>query len=178
MLGLQRIAALAAVSIALTGCAANVVKAPSATPLRIGPDGSKAIVMNVTGSTLATESKDWEQLKGEWRAAMKSEATGAGASFANQEGEPRPTGAAGTLVVVDVADYHYLSPGARYGFGVLTGNAFIKSKVQFRDLAGGDLLGERSYDTTSTAWQGIFSAMTEKQVQAICKQIVDEIAHR
>ena len=178
MLGLQRIAALAAATIALTGCAAAVVKAPSAAPLRIGPDGSKAIVMNVTGSTVATQSADWEQLVGEWRAAMKSEAAGIGATFADQEGEPKPTGAAGTLVVVDVADYRYLSPGARYGFGIMTGNAFIKSKVQFRDLAAGALLGERSYDTSSTAWQGIFSAMTEKQVQAICKQIVDEIAHR
>jgi hypothetical protein len=178
MLGLKRIAALAAVTIALTGCAAAVVKAPTTAPLRIGPDASKAIVMNVTGSTVATQSADWEQLVGEWRAAMKSEATGIGASFADQEGEPKPTGATGTLVVVNIADYRYLSPGARYGFGIMTGNAFIKSKVQFRDLAAGDLLGERSYDTSSTAWQGIFSAMTEKQVQAICKQIVDEIAHR
>ena len=48
----------------------------------------------------------------------------------------------------------------------MTGNAFIKSKVQFRDLVTGDVLGKRSYDTTSTAWQGVFSAMTEKQVQA------------
>jgi len=178
MRGLHRIAALAAVTFAFTGCAANVVKGPSAAPLRIGPDGSKAIVMNVTGSSVATQSTDWEQFLGEWRAAMKNEATGIGATFASQEGEPKPTGAPGTLVVVNVADYRYLSPGARYGFGILTGNAFIKSKVQIRDLAAGDLLGERSYDTTSTSWQGIFSAMTEKQVQAICKQIVDEIAHR
>jgi hypothetical protein len=178
MLGLRRIAALTAATIALTGCAANVVKAPNAAPLKIGADGAKAIVMNVTGSAVATQSKDWEQFKGEWRAAMKAEATGIGASFADQDGEAKPTGTPGTLVVVDVADYRYLSPGARYGFGIMTGNAFIKSKVQIRDLAAGDLLGERSYDTSSTAWQGIFSAMTEKQVQAICKQIVDEIAHR
>jgi len=178
MFRLLRIAALAAATIALTGCAAAVVKAPNAAPLRIGPDASKAIVMNVTGSTTATQSTDWEQFVGEWRAAMKNEATAAGASFAEQEGEPKPTGAPGTLIVVDVSDYRYLSPGARYGFGIMTGNAFIKSKVQFRDLAAGGLLGERSYDTSSTSWQGIFSAMTEKQVQAICKQIVDEIAHR
>jgi hypothetical protein len=39
------------------------------------------------------------------------------------------------------------------------------------------MLGERTYDTSSTAWQGAFSAMTDKQVQAICKQIVGEVAH-
>jgi hypothetical protein len=33
-------------------------------------------------------------------------------------------------------------------------------------------------DTSSTSWQGVFSAMTEKQVEVICKQIVDEVAHR
>jgi hypothetical protein len=178
MSGINRIAALLALGLALTGCAATVVNAPQAAPLRISADGGKAIVMNVTGSKVATESKDWEQLKGEWRAAMKTAATGIGASFSAQEGEPKPTGEAGTLVVVDIADYRYLSPGARYGFGIMTGNAFIKSKVQFRDLAAGDVFGERTYDTTSTAWQGIFSAMTEKQVQAICTQVVAEISRR
>jgi hypothetical protein len=34
-----------------------------------------------------------------------------------------------------------------------------------------------AYDTSSTAWQGVFSAMTDKQVQAICKQIVEQLAH-
>lgn len=174
----NRMLALFAVGFALTACAASVTKSAREAPVRVGPDSAKAIVLTLTGSKIATESKDWEQFKDEWRGAMKSEAAGVGASFAQQEGDPKPTGEAGTLVVVDVADYRYLSPGARYGFGVMTGNAFIKSKVQFRDLVTGDLLGERSYDTSSTAWQGIFSAMTEKQVQAICKQIVAELSHR
>jgi hypothetical protein len=146
--------------------------------MRVGLESAKAIVLNVTGSRIATESNDWEQCKGEWRAAMKSEAAGLGATFTPQEGDPKPTGDSGTLVVVNIADYRYLSPGARYGFGVMTENAFIKSRVQYRDLATGEVLGEHSYDTTSTAWQGIFSAMTEKQVQAICKQIIAEVTPR
>ena len=175
---LKRMVALAAVGFALSGCAASVTKSASEGPVRVGPDSAKSIVLNVIGSKAATESKDWEALKGEWRAAMKSEAALAGISASLQEGDPRPTGQPGTLVVVDVDDYRYLSPGARYGFGVMTGNAFIKSKVQFRDLVKGDVLGERSYDTSSSAWQGVFSAMTDKQVDAICKQIVAEVAHR
>jgi len=59
----------------------------------------------------------------------------------------------------------------------MTGNAFINSKVQFVDLSNGSALGERSYDTSSTAWQGAFSAMTDKQVRAICKEIGDQIEH-
>ena len=174
----KRTLALLAVGLALTGCAATVTKSPNEAPVRVASESAKSIVLNVTGSKVATESKDWEQLKGEWRAAMKSEADRVGASSVLQEGDPKPTGEPSTLVVVDIADYRYISPGARYGFGIMTGNAFIKAKVQFRDLVTGDMLGERSYDTSSTAWQGVFSAMTEKQVQAICKQIVDEVAHR
>ena len=144
----------------------------------VEPDATKAIVMNVTGSRVATESKDWEQFKGEWRAAMKSEATDIGASFTSQDGPAPPTGNPGTLLVVDIADYRYLSAGTRYGFGIMTGNAFVHAKVEFRDLRNGNVLGDRSYDTSSTAWQGVFSAMTEKQVQALCKQIMSEISRR
>jgi hypothetical protein len=175
---LKRILALLAVSLALAGCAASVTKPTSnEAPIRVGRDSAKSIVLNITGSNVATESKDWEQFKGVWDASMKDEVTGIGASFAAQEGDPKPTGQAGTLVVVDIMDYRYLSAGARIAFGMMTGNAFIKSTVQFRDLATGNMLGERTYDTSSTAWQGAFSAMTDKQVQAICKQIAGEVAH-
>jgi hypothetical protein len=57
----------------------------------------------------------------------------------------------------------------------LTGNAYVDSSVQFRNLKTGALLGERKYNTSSSAWQGIFAPMTEKQVQAIATQIVNEI---
>ncbi len=38
-------------------------------PLRIPAESSKHLAMNHTGSKVATESNDWEALKGEWRAA-------------------------------------------------------------------------------------------------------------
>lgn len=157
----------------LTGCAASVQKSSAGMPLKTTSDSSRHIAMNVTGPH--TESGDWEQLKGEWRAAMKSAAASIGAKFSAQEGKPQPTGELGTLVVVNVNDYRYLSPGARYGFGVMTGNAYVDSTVQFMDLKTGALLGERKYNTSSTAWQGIFSAMTEKQIQAITSEIANEI---
>lgn len=37
---------------------------------------------------------------------------------------------------------------------------------------------ERSYNTSSSAWQGIFSAMTSKQIEAICQQIAQELQLR
>jgi hypothetical protein len=68
---------------------------------------------------------------------MQDEATAIGATFASQDGSPKASGDAGTLVVVEIADYRYLSAGSRVALGVMTGNAFIKSRVQFVDLSSG-----------------------------------------
>lgn len=171
---------VAVLMVTLSGCAATVNKSssPEAPPLRVAAESSKAVAINITGSKAATASNDWEQLKGEWRAAMKAATTAAGIQYSEQDGNPRPTGQPGTLVVVQVNDYRYLSAGARYGFGVMTGNAYIDSKVHFMDLRSGASYGERVYNTSSTAWQGIFSAMTAKQIEAICREIVAEITAR
>ncbi len=96
-------------------------------------------------------AKDWNDFKGLWREACIQQSTGVGAVFTMQEGEPKPTGDAGTLVVVDVVDYHHRSTGARIMFGVMTGNAYINAKVTFRDLKSGDLRGSKAYDTKSSA---------------------------
>ncbi len=160
----------------LSGCAATVHReALNNRPLAIPQESSRKIVLNVTGSQTATNSDDWEQLKGEWRAAMKSATREAGVAFGVQEGAPNLMADAGTLIVVHVNDYRYISPGARYGFGVFTGNAFVDSNVEFRDLMSGRRYGARSYNTSSSAWEGVFSAMTGKQIQAICNEMVTEI---
>lgn len=164
---------------ALAGCAANVERGSvSEAPVQIPAASSKNVVLNVTGSSVATNSDDWEPFKGEWRSAMAAAAAARGAAFAAQEGAPRAAGEPGTLVVVDVNDYRYLTPGARFGFGVMTGNAYIDSDVRFVDLRTGAPFGERSYDTSSSAWQGVFSAMTAKQIQAISQEVVAEINPR
>ncbi|MET0226650.1 MAG: hypothetical protein ABW187_09435 [Dokdonella sp.] len=143
--------------------------------MTVGLASSKAIVLNIDGSRVATEAKDWEPFKGEWRAAMRTAASEAGATFSEQRGPAHPTGQPGTLVSVFVDDYRYISPGARYGFGIMTGNAFVDAKAKFSDLDSGQSFGERSYNTSSTAWQGVFSAMTAKQIEAICKDIVHDV---
>ena len=170
----------ALIGAALAGCAATVQRGPTAdaAPIRIPAESSRNIVMNVTGSSVATESDDWEPFKGEWRAAMAAAAASRGAGFSTQEGAPRATGQPGTLVIVDVNDYRYLTPGARFGLGVMIGNAYVDAKVRFADLKTGASLGERTYNTSSSAWQGIFSAMTDKQVQAICREVIAEIDPR
>jgi hypothetical protein len=156
----------------LGGCAATVNKSDDATSVRVGANATKSIVLSMTGSKDATDSRDWEAFKGLWRDALKEEADAVGAVVRSQDGEPKPTGAPGTLLAVNVVDFRYLSPGARYAFGSMTGNAFVNAQVEFRDLNTGELWGERHYDTTSSFWQGMFSPMTDKQVHAICKEIL------
>src|SRR6266849_5437305 len=108
---------LAIVGMALTGCAASVKRAENSPPIRVGDGATKMLVLNMTGSKDSTESADWEPFKGLWRQALKEDAVTLSAPFSAQEGEPKSTGEAGTLLVVDVADFRYLSTGMRYGFG-------------------------------------------------------------
>jgi hypothetical protein len=60
----------------------------------------------------------------------------------------------------------------------MTGDAYVDSKVSFIELQSEYQIGEQSYDTSSSAGQGLFSAMTDTQVTAICKQFVAEIRPR
>jgi hypothetical protein len=159
-----------------SGCAANVRKSSGENArLAIATDSSRHIVMNLTGSETAVTAGDWEQFKGEWRGAMQKAAVEAGVRYSPEETGSKLPSEPGTLVVVYVNDYRYISPGARYELGVMTGNAYIESKATFSDLETAVALGERSYNTSSSTWQGVFSAMTEKQVQAICKEIVAQV---
>lgn len=163
----------------LSGCAATVTKSSGdAAPIAVTAEAAKHIAFSVTGSKTATDSKDWAAFKGMWNDAMKAEADAAGRRLTVVEGEAKPSGDAGTLVVVYVNDYRWVSAGARFAVGVMTGNAFIDSKASFSDLASGRALGERVYNTTSSAGQGIFAPMTDKQIAAICKEIVAEVKAR
>jgi hypothetical protein len=168
-----------ATAVILAGCAATVTKPTAQTPaLAIPPASARLVVLHVTGSETALKSADWEILKGEWRTAMKSATDSRGIAVRFQDTAPAPSAEDGTLVVVRVADYRYVSPGARFGFGVFTGNAFMDAKVEFIDLRDGRRFGERQYNTSSSAWQGIFSAMTDKQLAAMANEIAGEITRR
>lgn len=171
----RNILILASLAVMTAGCASTVQKSAQGVPIPIGAEAGKSVVLNMTGSTVATTAKDWKDFKGLWRDACTQEFTAVGAAFVMQDGEPKPTGDTGTLVVVNVADYRYVSTATRIMFGVMTGNAFINAQVTFRDLKSGDVRATKTYDTTSTAWQGIFSGMTTKQVRAMCHELVSEI---
>ena len=160
----------------LGGCAATVKKSGDEAPVKVGANATKAIVLNIKGESDATSSKDWGTFKDVWRDALKEEAAAVGATVTTQDGDPKATGHPGTLLAVDGIDFRYVSTGARIGLGVMTGNAFVNAQVRFQDLSNGQVWGERHYDTKSSAWQGVFSPMTDKQVHAICKEIVTSLS--
>jgi hypothetical protein len=130
----------------------------------------------MTGPAAVTQAKDWPAFQEEWRATFADHAKAAGIAFDVEKGDAHPTGDAGTLLQVYVNDYRMVGIGSRIFFGVMTGNAYIDAKGIYSDLNSGKAYGERTYNTTSSAWAGIFAKMTPQQVDAIASQVFSELA--
>lgn len=173
------------IALLLSACAATVQQSAPAEGAGVGAGidapaaATRRIVFQVEGSPSATGSNDWQTLRAASRSAMAETAAGAGIAFDWQDkaGEPAVAGHA-TLVVAHVNDYRYLSAGARYGLGAFTGNAFVDAQVRFYELPARKLLASKKYSTSSSAWEGIFSAMTDKQLLAISERIVADVRGR
>ena len=158
-----------------SGPAAAPVAAPL--PLLSMPSAStKRLVLNMTGPATVTQAKDWPAFQEEWRATFAEHAKEAGVEFSVQKGEPRSIGETGTLLQVYVNDYRMVGIGARIFLGVMTGNAYIDAKAGYTDLNDGKEFGDRIYNTTSSAWGGVFAKMTPQQVDAIASRVFAELA--
>ena len=161
----------------LTGCAANVQRSGAdAAPLALATGGKSQIVLMVSGSEAAAQSGDWELMRAEWRRSMAAAAAARGINFVYQDAPTKTSIDAGTHVNVKVNDYRFISTGTRYALGVFSGNAYVNTDVTFSEAKSGRVVGTRKYDTTSSFMQGAFSAMTIKQVEAMCTEIVKEVA--
>jgi hypothetical protein len=158
--------------------AATATPEPAAVGVRIPAASATRLVLNVSGSKLSAGSKDWVAFKEEWRAIFREQVTAAGIEFEWQEGDVRPLGQAGTLLSVKVIDYRYVGIGARIMFGIMTGNAFIDAKLHFSDLNDGVMFGEQAYNSSSSAWHGVFAAMTPKQIYAIADEVIRQMKSR
>jgi hypothetical protein len=170
--------AVIALSLVLTGCAATVNKPGSSTAaIQLPASSSKKIVLTVKASPAVTATADWKIFQEQWRAGMAAATASKGLNFSFHDAESAPASEAGALVGVKINDYRYVSAGARIGLGVMTGNAFLDAEVAFSDLQTQRLVGTRKYHTTSSAWDGIFAAMTDKQVLAVSNEIVAEIVN-
>lgn len=149
--------------------------APPLSPLTTPPASAKRLVLNMNGPAIVTQSKDWPAFQEEWRVTFADHAKEAGVAFEVQKGDARSTGETGTLLQVYVNDYRMVGIGARVFFGVMTGNAYIDAKASYTDLNDGKEFGERTYNTTSSAWGGVFAKMTPQQVDAIASKVFGEL---
>ena len=165
--------AMAVASLLLGGCAASVKQGGSQN-LTI-PEASKSnLFVSFKGTAEAESDTDWNLFKGAWTGALEQEASAAGYR-ASELSSSTNQSANGVLLVINVNKFRYLSAGARYAAGVMVGNAWVESEADFIDLHSRQKLGYRTYATSSSAWEGVVSAMTEKQVQAISKQMIADI---
>lgn len=171
-----RLVAATALLALLSACAATVQRPAGVPeePVVFGGD-VRQVVLVVEGSDTARASDDWSQFRALWDEAIRNATSAAGMQGSVRDSRPATLDPPGVVVVLRVDSYRYVSTGARIGLGVMTGNAHIKASAQFVKQPGGQVVATRSYDTTSSAWQGIFAPMTTKQVQAIADRIVAEV---
>ncbi|HEY0747615.1 MAG TPA: hypothetical protein VGD63_13005 [Steroidobacteraceae bacterium] len=180
----RRYVFLAVLGTALAGCAASGGQRDTSSPATVAavqprlttpPASAKRLVLNMSGPAIVTQAKDWPAFQEEWRATFADHAKEAGVAFEVQKGEAQSTGETGTLLQVYVNDYRMVGIGARIFLGVMTGNAYIDAKASYTDLNDGKLFGERAYNTTSSAWGGVFAKMTPQQVDAIASLVFGEL---
>jgi hypothetical protein len=145
-------------------------------PLTTPAASAKHLVLNMSGPPAVTQAKDWPAFQEEWRATFADHAKAAGVAFDVEKGDARSTGETGTLLQVYVNDYRMVGIGSRIFFGVMTGNAYIDAKATYSDLNNGKAFAERVFNTTSSAWGGVFAKMTPQQVDAIASQVFGELA--
>ena len=185
---MKTLALIALLGVALlSGCAStppgnSAPQASTATPtvqkplpLPIPAASTKKLVLVMSGAKASTEAKDWANFKEEWRATFAAHAKDAGIAFAMHDGEARLSSDAGTLLSVYVNDYRMVGIGARIFLGVMSGNAYIDAKANYSDLKAGSPFGTRDYNTSSSAWQGVFGKMTPQQVDLIATQVFSEL---
>jgi hypothetical protein len=182
---MKRVLLAAVIIFAATGCASNrghdsttSQSAPSAlseAPVGIPAASARHLVLNMTGASIVTSAKDWPKFQKEWRDNFAEYAKADGVTFEVQDGEGHATGQPGTMLKVYVNDYRFVGIGSRIMFGVMTGNAYIDAKATFCDLNDGKEIGERIYNTSSTAWAGVFATMTPGQVDAIGHAVFAEL---
>ena len=176
--GRTMLAALAALAWLLVGCAATVQTPTQATnPPRLAAPAvaTTQLGLLVTGTPAMRAAAGWPAFRSEWRTAFKAATTTAGLRMAYFETAPSENLPGTVLVRITVNDYRHVSTGMRWAFGAFTGNAYVDVDVEFIELPSKRSLGTRRYSTASSAWEGVFSAMTDKQLAALAAAMVHEL---
>lgn len=134
--------------------------------------------MEISAAGNLGSGENWDAFLEEWQTSMAAAASEKGLGFTMAKPGQAPVSTPAVLVRMKVNDFRYVSQAKRYGLGVFSGNAHMDVEVEFIELPQGVSRGKRKYQTSSSAWQGVFSAMTPKQVEAVSKEILTEVAGR
>ncbi|MCY7316933.1 MAG: hypothetical protein LH480_15330 [Rubrivivax sp.] len=144
-------------------------------PVAVPAASARKVVMFMTGPKQVVEAKDWADFKREWRDTFADHAKTTGIAFSFVDVAALTSAEDGTLMTVEVADYRMIGIGARILFGVMTGNAYIDAKIKYANLRDGSLFGEQQYQTSSSAWGGIFAKVTPQQVNTIGAEVFSNL---
>ena len=170
------------VSSLLAGCAATVQRPSSpddvAEQVIAVPAATRHLIVVLEPGSGIARDENWQALREVWVTSLSAIAPQKGLRGSVLDEAPGRLDADDLLVTVLVKEYRYRSQAARYGFGVMTGNAYMYLDLEYKAPPDGRVIGHRSVSTKSTAWQGIFSAMTPKQVEAVVADIVETAAPR
>ncbi|WP_246355522.1 hypothetical protein [Pseudomonas reactans] len=108
------------------------------------------------GEGQVEQNPDWNLLKRDWNNALQVEARQTGFNI-TENPAVAPSGEDGVDININVSKFRDIE------------------RADYADLQSGTPTGSRTYDTSSSAWEGIASAMTQKQVLAIAKQMISDI---
>lgn len=160
----------------LSGCAATVQRDASSTPKKeVSSAAAKMLVLEVSGAPNIATGGDWDALLEEWQTSMSAAAASKGVDFRMVKPGTAVVSGPAVLLKMKVNDFKYVSQAKRYAVGVFAGNAFMDLEVDFVELPQKKTFATRKFQTSSSAWQGVFSAMTPKQVEAVSHDIVGEV---
>jgi hypothetical protein len=163
----------------LGGCAATVVKPTDAPEAQISiPEATKALEVVLVPAPQLQTGDDWTAFREEWQTGLASASAQQNFQATLLKKEPDAVAASSVLARVKVNDYRYVSQAKRYSIGIFSGNAFMDLDVEFLAPPGKRLIGSRKFTTSSSAWQGVFSAMTPKQVEAVTAELVRDVASK
>lgn len=169
------------VALALSGCAASVKQTDIAGSTYPKADASSkanntraSIGVVLTASAEVKRNNDWNSLVKEWQKSIPEAASQLDVK-ANyfQDENALPTDQ-NVLVKIKVKNFRYMTPVTRAFMGILAGDAYMDLDVEYIQLPSGQLLKSKNINTSSSAWEGIFSAVTPSQVQAVSRTVLQD----
>lgn len=169
-----------AIAVAMAGCAATVKQsslggAPATAVARAsGEQARGAVAIVVTGSDSLRGNSDWASLTNDWQELVPDVATELHTSASYVASESALTSSQTMLVRIKVNDFRYMSTAKRFLMGVLAGNAYMDLDIEYVQLPSMQVVGSKKINTSSTAWEGIFSAVTPKQVYAVSRVVLQD----